>query len=318
MTGILAGERVFEGFEPKHAALWGKHTVKLRHRLADLELFSDASLARLIEASPASTTTITTMAKEGHDHGSWQHCDYSGLSGEALLDAAKAGRIWIHLSGINEVDQRFAAILDKAYDELQGFMPEFKTFKRRFGLLISSPNAQVFYHADKPGQGLWQIRGRKRFWVYPNTEPFLMPSDLEAVVRGLVEEDIPYQPWFDDYAEVVDLEPGDMMHWALNGPHRVMNHDCMNVSLTSEHWTTETRRHYAMNFANGILRRELGWQPRSRAISGPAFWAKTGLAVAWRLSGMQERQRFKRQKAVRIDPNAPEGIAALTPDAKAG
>jgi hypothetical protein len=310
-------ESVFAGIEPKHAALWGRHTVKLRHRLAESELFSDAGLAALIEAVPAKTLTITTMAAEGHDLESWRHLDRADLSGEQLLAAVHAGRIWIHLSGINEIDPRFSALLARAYDELHAAIPGFRTFKQRLGLLVSSPGAQVFYHVDKPGQGLWQIRGRKRIWVYPAAEPFLQPADLEMVVRGQIEEDIPYQPWFDEYAEVIDLEPGDMLHWALNGPHRVKNHDCVNVSLTTEHWTTETRRHYAMNCGNGILRRELGWQPRSRAISGPSFWAKAALAVAWRVSGMQDRQRYKRQVALKVDPRAPGAVAELPPSKKA-
>jgi hypothetical protein len=29
---------------------------------------------------------------------------------------------------------------------------------------------------------------------------------------------VPYEPWYDEHAEVYDMEPGDMLHWALNGP----------------------------------------------------------------------------------------------------
>jgi hypothetical protein len=309
-------ESVFAGIEPKHAALWGRHTVKLRHHLAGSELFSDAGLAQLIEAVPAKTLTITTMAADAHDLDSWRHVDRAGLSGEQLLAAVHAGRIWIQLSGINEVDPRFSALLARAYDELHAAIPGFRTFKQRLGLLVSSPGAQVFYHADKPGQGLWQIRGKKRIWVYPAAEPFLQPVDLEKVMRGLIEEDIPYEPWFDEYAEVIDLAPGDMLHWALNGPHRVKNHDCVNVSLTTEHWTDDIRRNYAMNFANGVLRREFGWRPRSRSINGPSFWPKAALALAWRLSGMQDRQRYKRQVALKVDPRAPDAVAELPPSRK--
>lgn len=308
-------ERIFETLEPKHAALWGRHAVRLRHRLAALPVFADDELARLIEAVPEATKTIATMAAEGHDSRTWTHLDHTGLTGAELLEAVKGGRIWIHLSGVNEVDPRFARILERAYAELEAAVPGFRPFRQRIGLLVSSPKARVFYHADKPGQALWQIRGRKRVWVYPAAEPFLMPADLETVVRGLTEEDIPFETWFDEHAEVYDLEPGDMLHWPLNGPHRVSNHDCLNVSLTSEHWTAEIRRHYAMNFGNGILRRELGWRPRSRAISGPAFWAKAGLAACWRLSGLQDRQRFKKRPTLKVDPKAPGAVSALEAEA---
>ena len=43
---------IFTDFEPCHADLFGRHNVNLGHRLHESELFSDASLARLIERTP--------------------------------------------------------------------------------------------------------------------------------------------------------------------------------------------------------------------------------------------------------------------------
>jgi hypothetical protein len=177
--------------------------------------------------------------------------------------------------------------------------------------LISSPNAQVFYHFDVPGQGLWQIRGRKRIWIYPPTQPFLHPVNVENVVRSLDKEDVPYEPWYDEHAETYDLEPGDMLHWALNGPHRVSNYNTLNVSLTTEHWTGEIRRSYAMNYGNGVLRRDVRWRPRSRNTSGAAFWAKAGIAAAYRLSGVHKKTSYQRLLSYRVDPDAPLGRTLL-------
>jgi len=63
---------------------------------------------------------------------------------------------------------------------------------------------------------------------------------------------------------------------------------------------------------NGVLRSEIGWIPRSRAISGPAFWAKVALTAFWRKSGMQKKQSFQRVMQYRINPDAPEGISPLS------
>jgi hypothetical protein len=65
-----------------------------------------------------------------------------------------------------------------------------------------------------------------------------------------------------------------MLHWALNGPHRVANYDTLSVSITTEHWTPQVRRSYAMNYGNGLLRREAHWRPRSRSLDGTAFWSQ--------------------------------------------
>jgi hypothetical protein len=82
------------------------------------------------------------------------------------------------------------------------------TFKRKLNLLISSPNARVFYHFDVPGQTLIQLRGRKRIWLYPAAEPFLPVTSVENTVRSVSTEGLDYQDWFDEYAEVHDMQPG--------------------------------------------------------------------------------------------------------------
>ncbi|MEQ9146081.1 MAG: hypothetical protein RLO08_17170 [Parvibaculaceae bacterium] len=290
---------------------WGKRAVHLHHKLEDNPLFSDTSLAGLIERIPQSVSPINTMAAEGHRLESWSYCDRTGLTGMQVLDAIKRGRLWINMQKLEQTDARFAALLEGMFDELRAAVPGFAPFRTSLGLLISSPGAQVFYHADVPGQSLWQVRGKKRIYLYPANPPFLKAPDLENVIRGVTEEEIEYNPAFDEYAKVVDLEPGDALHWPLNGPHRVENADCLNISLTTEHWTWETRRHFAMNYGNGVLRRELGWTPRSRATRGAAFWAKVGLTAAWRAAGLQDKSAFKRVMRYRVDPAAAEGIVPL-------
>jgi hypothetical protein len=301
--------RVFDKIDSRDVQLWGNHTVKLRHNLAQRDdLFSDESLANLIETIDPKHLDITTM---GEDVSTWGHVDRAGQPGSKVLEAIRGGRVWINMQAIEQADPRFRDLLDQMYGELEGSLPGFKTFKRKLGLLISSPSARVFYHFDVPGQALWQVRGRKRIWIYPPTRPFLPATEVENVVRSLAMEDLSYQTWFDDYAEVYDMEPGDMLHWALNGPHRVSNLDSVCVSLTTEHWTSSIRRSYAMHYGNGILRNAVHVRPRSSSLDGPAFWAKAGLTAAWRRSGMQKKQSYKRVLTYRVDPAAPLGVVPL-------
>ena len=179
----------------------------------------------------------------------------SGVSGEKTIEAIENGRIWLNLRKVHEVDARYAKLLSDIYGEFEDKVPGLKTFKHNFGILISSPKATVFYHCDVPGQSLWQIAGRKKVYVYPNHEPFLDQATMERIVLGTQEEEVPYETWMDDYAEIYDLKPGEMLHWPLNGPHRVINADCMNISVTTEHYTDAIRKTYSLNYANGIIRR---------------------------------------------------------------
>ena len=305
----FAVPRVFDNITPRDIKLWGNHTVRLRHLLAEREdLFSDESLAKLIETMDPRDLDITTM---GDDVSTWGHVDRAGQPGSKVLDAVRGGRVWINAIAVEKADPRFAELLEQMYRELGDTMPDFKTFKRKMCLLISSPTARVFYHFDVPGQSLWQIKGRKRIWIYPNTEPFLPATSVENVVRSLAMEDLPYEQWYDEHAEIYDLEPGQMIHWGLNGPHRVQNLDDFSVSLTTEHWTDHVRRSYARHYGNGILRNVLHWKPRSSSLDGPAFWAKAGLTAAWRKSGMQKKQGYKRTMSYKIDPQAPLGVVPI-------
>ncbi len=285
--------KIISNLDEKQKLLWGNQPVSLQHNLIGTDLFSDKNIAQLIENLPRERVAINTMAPSGHKADSWSYVDRAGKSGQEIIDDVKSGQLWINITQIETLDPRFSDLLEQIYLELEKDLPDFKTFKRSIGLLVSSPKAQVFYHADVPGQSLWQIRGKKRILIYPNSKPFLLPNEIENVVRAVTEEEITYEDWFDEYAEVHDLEGGMMLHWQLNRPHRVMNLEGMNVSLTTEHWTPEIRRNYAMNYGNGLLR-NFGFKPRSRAIEGPAFWAKVGLTAAWRTSGMHKRKAFKR------------------------
>ena len=60
-------QSIFSDFEPRHAELFGKHTVNLGHTLNRSELFSDASLARLIETTPRHSYHVNTMDVTTHD-----------------------------------------------------------------------------------------------------------------------------------------------------------------------------------------------------------------------------------------------------------
>jgi hypothetical protein len=303
MSTILAD------FRPHHASLFGEHILHLKHRLAESTLFTDAALAKLIEKTPPGHLYVNTMDRRSHNPRSRREGAIEGLSGAEALEAVRSGNIWINIHKLGATDPAYAELLDDIFREFEGCVPGLKTYKRSMTLLISSPNVNVYYHCDVPGQMLWQMRGVKRVYVYPNKAPFLTQPAMEKVVLGESHETaMPYEPWFDDYADVIDLKAGEMLYWPLNCPHRVVNHDCLNVSLTTEHWSDELRNVYAVNYANGILRRHLGSKNLSRNTSGPSFWAKAGLAAAMKTTGLQKLSQRKRLIDFAVDPKAPDSV----------
>lgn len=206
-------------------------------------------------------------------------------------------------------DPNYARLLDEIFSDFEARVPGLKTYRQSMTLLISSPKVQVCYHCDVPGQMLWQMRGVKTVYVYPNQAPFLCNRAMKKIVLGESHETgMPYEPWFDEYAEAIELRPGEMLHWPLNCPHRIVNQDCLNVSMTTEHWTNAIRNVYAANLTNGILRRSFRSREFSRHTSGPAFWGKLFLAAAYKSGGLQKARQRKRQIDFAVDPSAPDGI----------
>ena len=184
----------------------------------------------------------------------------------------------------------------------------------QIGFIISSPMVQSIYHADIPVTVLWQLRGVKKVYVYPMEEKFLARDMLEGIYLNEFDEvDIPFGDDFDDYAQTVDLEPGQVLTWPQNVPHRVQNHDVLNVSLSTEHYTLESMKRYGVNFANGYLNRHFGIGSLSNSIDGPSAWLKSALAMGIRKTGIQKSHRRVKMVSFRVDPLAPQGVRDIEP-----
>jgi len=309
MNMSMLTDQIITDWQPHFPSLWGNHSLALSHRLASSPLFTDDALARLIDKSPREAYHVNYSQKTPGNPPKRREGEIKGLSGHEVLDVVKSGNIWVNLTAPAKVDPAYGALLDSLYAEFEGRVPGFSSYKRNLTILISSPNVSVKYHSDVPGQSLWQVRGTKKVFVYPNTAPFISQPALEKLILGqLRETDMPYESWYDDYAGVHMLEAGKMLHWPLNGPHRVVNEGMMNVSFTTEHWTDELRKHYAVNYANGFLRSRLGMNKLSQQVTGASCLAKMGLAGAVKFSPLNPQKKKVYTVDFTVDPSAPEGV----------
>lgn len=291
---------------------FSKVPLQIGHRLHQSELFNNDALARLIEQSDRKNYYVNTMDIDAHDASTRREGETGDISGKNALKAVADGHIWYLLMQPERVDPRYGELVEQIYDEIAQHVPGFQASMRKMSILVSSPKVQVYYHCDIPGQSLWQIRGSKQVYLYPNREPYLHQPSLEKIVMNEAHEiSMPYKPEFDDGAIVYDLQPGQMLHWPLNAPHRVVNNDCVNVSFTTEHFTDDIRRKFVVNKANGILRHRLGLTPRSQETSGLSYWAKYGLAGAYKVSGLQKQRRLSFKVDFTVDPEAPRGFRTI-------
>jgi len=284
------------------------------HALADTGLFSDDALIELLDRFPRERLYALSMGTDPTRSADNRLALHDGVSGADLLRAVHLGRLWLNLTRVDRVDARYRRVIDDLMGTLGGHVAGFPPDSSQASLLISSPHAQVYYHADGPASALWHVRGRKRVWIYPALDPrYASREMLEDIFAGVRHEYLPYEPAYDDGAEVFDLEPGQWLHWPQNAPHRVCNLEGVNVSLTTEYFTGASRRRARVYVANRYFRTRLGWRDPSAREHGAAALCKTLVHGIARRIGLDPVRTKRHVPTLRVDANAPGGVVALAP-----
>lgn len=301
---------IISDWTKEKARAFSRETLAFRHGLHERPMFDDAGLVSLLDRYPRDKLGVFTMGEDPVDWGSWRRGEAGDLSGQELLDAAKAGRIWLNLRKTNDYLPDYAELEREIFAEKEAEVPGLRTFKRDLGMLISSANAQVFYHLDVPLVSLWQLRGRKTVWLYPVADPYIGEPQLERIVLKETAEQFAYDPAWDAGATAFEMEPGVMVTWPQNAPHRIENGPMLNVSLSIEFMTPPAVMRANVLYANGVLRKT-GARPRLQAAPHPAALAKIALARGVKASGLSKTFQKNLASTFRVDPAAPNAIAPL-------
>jgi hypothetical protein len=272
---------VLVDWNSENSAEFRSGVIQARHRLNRAPEFNDLSLAALLNRHPRELCDFCTMGEDPADRQSWRAGDAGMLDGQHLLEAVRAGKLWINLREAMNVDPVFKPLFDRLMTQLKDLNPDFNPLRAYGGILISSPRAQVFYHADVSETLLLHVRGKKRFRIYPPRAPWLEDKALEDILHMDQTEDVPFEPCWDADAALIDLEPGDFISWPLHAPHRVENLEGLNVSVTCEIVTKDSLMNNAVHHANGAMRR-MGFIPSSTKDTGFEAYAKLALSKAWK------------------------------------
>jgi hypothetical protein len=290
-TSKPGGSQVF--WPDDTSARFAKETMVVRHNLHERSMFSDEGLASLLDRYPRDKLGVFTMGADPVDWRSWQSGRAGDLSGAELLAGVHAGRIWLNLRAANHYLEDYASLSDEIFNNKEAHIKGLKTLKHDLGVLISSPNAQVFYHLDSALVSLWQIRGTKQVRVYEPKAPFARAEQIEAVILRETPEQIPFDPAWDEAAMSVTLEPGMMVTWPQNAPHRIVNGPMVNVSLSLEFMTPQALLRANVIYANGVLRRRFGMDPAIQKGLDPRALTKFGLARAFKALNLQKAHQYK-------------------------
>jgi hypothetical protein len=282
---------------------YGKSIFKASHKLVDTGLFDDVGLIGALNRHPEENLDICTQ-------GSFHTCNRGKASAEDILNAVKQGVLWLNLRRIEQVDSPLGHLIQDmhlAFEQTVGV----KAGSRIGGLLISSPTTRVNYHFDTTDVTLWHLRGKKRIFIYPNTEPFIAPRDAEAIALATGVEKLPYQKSFDDHAVAVDLEPGDVISWPHLSPHRIDNQEGLNVSLSLESLTMASRLRMGTHFFNGYVNKTLKTGLHSTNPTRPIALAKTGMATFVKRTGLHQSHHEDVVPSYNLNMTAPGCIEPI-------
>jgi hypothetical protein len=296
-------------------ACFGLKTQLTQHQYHQLPLFTQAALIDLLENYPRQQLQAFTMGTDPSRRSDWKSVDIPDhANGKDIWHAVEKGRLWLNIIKIETYSQDYADLIQGMYEHLDQHCPHLSGPQADYStLLISSPGAQVYYHLDAAPNMLWHLRGQKRAWIYPAMDLQFVPQDfLEDIYAGEIDEEIPYDPTYDQYADCFVLKPGDVVSWPHNAPHRIENLD-MNVSLATSYRTPMVARRALIQRANRFILRPLGIKKRSMAETGMGASLK---CLTYKVINKVRPFQMGNPTVtyvtdLQLDPEAPEGIRQL-------
>jgi hypothetical protein len=294
-------------------AQFQKEILTFKHRLSETGLFTDEALIALLENHPSHMLDVCTMGTPDDPNypNKFRTGDFRNVSGETLLNAAKAGTVWINLRRAMNVHAEYKETLDKIYADLSELTGK-SVYNANGGILISSPMARVPYHFDKTETILWHVRGKKRMYIYPMTPEFISDESHENTLTNYLDDDLPYFDYFEDHATIIDFEEDQAAAWPLNSPHRVDN-QAFCVSVTTEYSTRESAMKNAAMITNATLRHRFGMNPSYTNDSQVARQLKSVFGRVIKKAKLVPDTSGVDLVTFRIDPDTPGYIVDTEP-----
>ena len=85
---------ILTDWQGHYASLFGQHPLRLQHKLGDTGLFTDEALESILENVDRNDYHVNYMDPKT---GVRREGEFGNASGKQILEAVKAGNIWINL-----------------------------------------------------------------------------------------------------------------------------------------------------------------------------------------------------------------------------
>jgi hypothetical protein len=231
----------------------------VHHRLSDHPLLQLPRLLELAQWLPAKDVRINSGAVSVD--ATPQQIPDTGQTVEESFRTIENSTTRIMLKGI-EHHPEYRELLHACLGEIESLgHPSMRAIHSRVGyVFLSAPNMTTPYHMDPEINFLLQVRGRKTFFVLPESDrAVLSEQEIEDFYTGH-HSMLPFPAEAKNKARPFPMDPGDGVHIPVNNPHWVTTENEVTISFALTVETTATKRRGTIYAVNHYLRR-LGLRP---------------------------------------------------------
>lgn len=129
---------MLKNWTDEHTQRFGKDTFTVQHDLNSTGLFTDEALAELLDKHPRSHLDVCTIADHDVYQAKFRTGDVRDVDGKTLIEAARAGSIWMNLREAMNMHEAYKSVLDLMYGDLSELSGT-RQFKPRGGFLLHVP-----------------------------------------------------------------------------------------------------------------------------------------------------------------------------------
>ncbi|MEM6654180.1 MAG: hypothetical protein AAF596_00105, partial [Planctomycetota bacterium] len=127
---------LLDNWTDEQIARVGNANLVARHRLHELDLFSDEGLIATLEKHPLGALGVSTMGTDPLKRDEWRDGTTGGHDAATLIEAVKNGHLWLNLRRVADHHPEYDRIINDLYDELESITPGLHTYNRSGNLLV--------------------------------------------------------------------------------------------------------------------------------------------------------------------------------------
>ena len=121
MNSMNRSRDVIANWQPHHETLFGRHAIKLNHRLTETGLFTREALGRVIERCPKNELGLESVTVQ-NDRPQRIYGELGKASGLEAIAAIEKGRMWMNIRRVMDWAPEYRTLLDTIFDEFEARM----------------------------------------------------------------------------------------------------------------------------------------------------------------------------------------------------